>query len=53
MRPAPFEYFAPAQIPETLDLLANWGDEGGILALQEAFWEEHGKRAAETIESQS
>jgi carbon-monoxide dehydrogenase medium subunit len=32
MKPAPFEYFAPADIAEALDLLARYGDEAKILA---------------------
>jgi CO/xanthine dehydrogenase FAD-binding subunit len=32
MKPAPFEYFAPTDITETLDLLARYGDEAKILA---------------------
>jgi CO/xanthine dehydrogenase FAD-binding subunit len=32
MKPAPFEYFAPAHVVEALDLLANYGDEAKILA---------------------
>jgi CO/xanthine dehydrogenase FAD-binding subunit len=32
MKPAPFEYFAPAHIAEALDLLADYGDEAKILA---------------------
>jgi CO/xanthine dehydrogenase FAD-binding subunit len=32
MKPAPFEYFAPADLPEALDLLAQYGDEAKILA---------------------
>jgi CO/xanthine dehydrogenase FAD-binding subunit len=32
MKPAPFEYFAPAHIGEALDLLADYGDEAKILA---------------------
>src|SRR5579884_304832 len=32
MKPAPFEYFAPRSVAETLDLLARYGDEAKILA---------------------
>jgi carbon-monoxide dehydrogenase medium subunit len=32
MKPAPFEYFAPTDITEALDLLARYGDEAKILA---------------------
>jgi CO/xanthine dehydrogenase FAD-binding subunit len=32
MKPAPFEYFAPADLPEALELLAQYGDEAKILA---------------------
>jgi CO/xanthine dehydrogenase FAD-binding subunit len=32
MKPAPFEYFAPTDLPEALDLLAQYGDEAKILA---------------------
>jgi CO/xanthine dehydrogenase FAD-binding subunit len=32
MKPSPFEYFAPADLPEALDLLAQCGDEAKILA---------------------
>jgi xanthine dehydrogenase iron-sulfur cluster and FAD-binding subunit A len=32
MKPAPFEYFAPTDIAEALDLLAHYGDEAKILA---------------------
>jgi aerobic carbon-monoxide dehydrogenase medium subunit len=32
MKPAPFEYFVPTDIAETLDLLARYGDEAKILA---------------------
>jgi CO/xanthine dehydrogenase FAD-binding subunit len=32
MKPAPFEYFAPAHVAEALDLLAHYGDEAKILA---------------------
>jgi CO/xanthine dehydrogenase FAD-binding subunit len=32
MKPAPFEYFAPVDLPEALDLLAQYGDEAKILA---------------------
>jgi CO/xanthine dehydrogenase FAD-binding subunit len=32
MKPAPFEYFAPKDITEALDLLARYGDEAKILA---------------------
>ena len=32
MKPAPFEYFAPRSVAETLDLLARYGDDGKILA---------------------
>jgi CO/xanthine dehydrogenase FAD-binding subunit len=32
MKPAPFEYFAPTDIEEALDLLARYGDEAKILA---------------------
>jgi aerobic carbon-monoxide dehydrogenase medium subunit len=32
MKPAPFEYFAPTDISEALDLLARHGDEAKILA---------------------
>ena len=32
MKPAPFEYFVPTDIVETLDLLARYGDEAKILA---------------------
>jgi len=32
MKPAPFEYFAPTDIEEALDLLAQYGDEAKILA---------------------
>jgi carbon-monoxide dehydrogenase medium subunit len=32
MKPAPFEYFAPQEIAEALDLLARHGDEAKILA---------------------
>jgi aerobic carbon-monoxide dehydrogenase medium subunit len=32
MKPAPFEYFAPPDIGEALDLLARYGDQAKILA---------------------
>jgi carbon-monoxide dehydrogenase medium subunit len=32
MKPAPFEYFAPTDLAEALDLLARYGDEAKILA---------------------
>jgi carbon-monoxide dehydrogenase medium subunit len=32
MKPAPFEYFAPRSVAETLDLLARYGEDGKILA---------------------
>jgi len=32
MKPAPFEYFAPTEIAEALDVLARYGDEAKILA---------------------
>ena len=32
MKPAPFEYFAPTDMAEALDLLAHYGDEAKILA---------------------
>lgn len=32
MKPAPFDYFAPAEIEEALDLLARYGEEAKILA---------------------
>jgi CO/xanthine dehydrogenase FAD-binding subunit len=32
MKPAPFEYFAPTDITEALDLLAHYGDDAKILA---------------------
>ncbi|HXG50702.1 MAG TPA: xanthine dehydrogenase family protein subunit M [candidate division Zixibacteria bacterium] len=32
MKPAPFEYFAPGTIGETLELLSRYGEEGKILA---------------------
>src|SRR5919108_6501392 len=32
MKPAPFEYFAPTDTGEALDLLARYGDEAKILA---------------------
>jgi aerobic carbon-monoxide dehydrogenase medium subunit len=32
MKPAPFEYFAPVDLAEALDLLAQYGDEAKILA---------------------
>jgi CO/xanthine dehydrogenase FAD-binding subunit len=32
MKPAPFEYFAPTDITEALDLLAQYGDEAKVLA---------------------
>src|SRR5919108_5948026 len=32
MKPAPFEYFAPVDLTEALDLLARYGDEAKILA---------------------
>src|ERR671924_161954 len=32
MKPAPFEYFAPVDLAEALDLLARYGDEAKILA---------------------
>jgi CO/xanthine dehydrogenase FAD-binding subunit len=32
MKPAPFEYFAPTDLEEALDLLAQYGDEAKILA---------------------
>src|SRR3989338_1265374 len=32
MKPAPFEYFAPQNLPETLELLEQYGDEAKILA---------------------
>lgn len=32
MKPASFEYFAPSELPEALDLLARYGDEGKVLA---------------------
>src|SRR5207245_11133030 len=32
MKPAPFEYFAPAELQEALDLLERYGDEAKILA---------------------
>jgi CO/xanthine dehydrogenase FAD-binding subunit len=32
MKPAPFEYFAPTDIAEALDLLGRYGDEAKILA---------------------
>src|SRR5256885_16781725 len=32
MKPAPFEYFAPLELQEALDLLERYGDEAKILA---------------------
>jgi CO/xanthine dehydrogenase FAD-binding subunit len=32
MKPAPFVYFAPADVEEALDLLAHYGDEAKLLA---------------------
>jgi CO/xanthine dehydrogenase FAD-binding subunit len=32
MKPAPFEYFAPVDTAEVLDLLARYGDEAKVLA---------------------
>ncbi len=32
MKPAPFEYYAPLELQETLDLLDRYGDEAKILA---------------------
>ena len=32
MKPAPFEYCAPTDLEEALDLLARYGDEAKILA---------------------
>jgi CO/xanthine dehydrogenase FAD-binding subunit len=32
MKPAPFQYFAPQSLPEALDLLAQHGDDGKLLA---------------------
>lgn len=32
MKPAPFEYYAPLELPETLDLLERYGDDAKILA---------------------
>jgi aerobic carbon-monoxide dehydrogenase medium subunit len=32
MKPAPFEYFAPTDMSEALDILARYGDEAKILA---------------------
>jgi CO/xanthine dehydrogenase FAD-binding subunit len=32
MKPAPFEYFAPGELTEALDLLTQYGDEAKILA---------------------
>jgi aerobic carbon-monoxide dehydrogenase medium subunit len=32
MKPAPFEYYAPLELPEALDLLERYGDEAKILA---------------------
>ncbi len=32
MKPAPFEYFAPVELQEALDLLERYGDEAKILA---------------------
>ena len=32
MKPAPFEYYAPLELQETLDLLGRYGDEAKILA---------------------
>jgi aerobic carbon-monoxide dehydrogenase medium subunit len=32
MKPAPFEYFAPTDIAEALDLLAQYGDDAKVLA---------------------
>jgi carbon-monoxide dehydrogenase medium subunit len=32
MKPAPFEYFAPRSIAETIDLLAQHGEDGKLLA---------------------
>jgi CO/xanthine dehydrogenase FAD-binding subunit len=32
MKPAPFEYFAPTDMAEALDVLASYGDEAKILA---------------------
>ncbi|MBI3913000.1 MAG: xanthine dehydrogenase family protein subunit M [Chloroflexi bacterium] len=32
MKPAPFQYFAPTTIPETLDLLAQYGSDAKLLA---------------------
>jgi aerobic carbon-monoxide dehydrogenase medium subunit len=32
MKPAPFEYFAPTDMTEALDLLSHYGDEAKILA---------------------
>jgi aerobic carbon-monoxide dehydrogenase medium subunit len=32
MKPTPFEYFAPIELQETLDLLEHYGDEAKILA---------------------
>jgi carbon-monoxide dehydrogenase medium subunit len=32
MKPAPFEYFAPLELPEALDLLERYGEEAKILA---------------------
>lgn len=32
MKPAPFRYFDPASLDDTLSLLANWGEEARLLA---------------------
>ena len=32
MKPAPFEYYAPLELQEALDLLDRYGDEAKILA---------------------
>ena len=32
MKPAPFEYFAPQNLPEALELLEQYGEEAKILA---------------------
>jgi carbon-monoxide dehydrogenase medium subunit len=32
MKPAPFEYYAPLELPEALDLLERYGDDAKILA---------------------
>jgi len=32
MKPAPFEYFAPQNLPEALELLAQYGEEAKVLA---------------------